>query len=33
MYRQPEGIGFSYLGFGADVSESLAPVVAELATT
>jgi hypothetical protein len=31
IQRRREEIGFSYFVFGADVSDSLAPVVAELA--
>jgi hypothetical protein len=33
IQRRPEEIGFSYFAFGADVSDALAPVVAELAAT
>jgi hypothetical protein len=33
IHRRRDEIGFSYLVFGADVSDALAPVVAELAGT
>jgi hypothetical protein len=33
IQRRREEIGFSYFVFGADVSDALAPVVAELAAT
>ncbi len=33
LQRRREEIGFSYFVFGADVSDALAPVVAELAGT